>query len=302
LKNLSLKKGIAIVTVASLAILLSYIALGALDSSKMGSQEDTALTIRVETDKPSYTLGETVKIKSYLINHKNETVKIEGNVTTSYDVFNSKGESIYGATICYPLDPDHPIVLPPQSETLFPFETFEWDQKFALTPLNFTDVSAGTYTIKVAVGGPFGSASSETTIDIKSALTIRVETDKPSYTLGETVKIKFYLINHKSETVKIEGSVTTWFDVFNSSVSNYTLDESLCGLTIFSSLDRDHPIVLPPQSETLFPFETFEWDQKFRPSPSSNITNVSPGTYIIKVGVESSFGSVSSEITIDIRR
>ena len=168
LRSLSFKIAIVIVIVASLAILLSYVALGGLNSSKTDYQQNSAVTIRVETDKPSYTLGETVKTKCYLINRKNEIVKIEHSATIFYDVFNSKGEPITGRVDFLTLHPDYPIVLPPQSETLFPFEAFEWDQKFRPDPSSsFTDVSAGTYTIKVVVESRSRVISSETTIEIK---------------------------------------------------------------------------------------------------------------------------------------
>jgi len=89
-----------------------------------------------------------------LMNHKNEAVKIEGSVSAIYEVFNSKGESVCCLARFYTLHPDYPIILPPSSETVFPFETFEWNQKTISidgSNHNVADASPGDYIIKATI-------------------------------------------------------------------------------------------------------------------------------------------------------
>jgi len=163
------KIGIAIVVVASLLTLLSYIALGGLDSSSRPYPENSPVTIRAETDKTSYTIGEVIKIKLYLINHKNLTIRLSGGINTRCDIFNSEGESIYGFGRSYTYAREYPINLPPLSETLFE-DIIEWDQKFFSSngsSYNLTEVNPDIYTIRVTFVSPFGRAGSEAVIEIK---------------------------------------------------------------------------------------------------------------------------------------
>ncbi|MGQ9468983.1 MAG: hypothetical protein ACUVTD_04060, partial [Nitrososphaerales archaeon] len=161
------KMGIAFAIIVSLFAVISYTALSSLGTSNTPYQ-DSPIIIRVETDKPSYVSGEIVKIKIYLINHKNESVEFP-IFAAGFEVFDSNGKSLIGIRANYLLHPNHPRILPPQSETLFD-ETFEWNQKypsFQGSSYTETKASPGTYTIEAFICSSFGWVSSKTVIEIR---------------------------------------------------------------------------------------------------------------------------------------
>ena len=167
MRSRRIKIGIVLVVVTSLLILVSY-ALGGLNSLNRPSPENSPVTLRAETDKTSYTPGESVKIEIYLINHKNLTMKLF-SITIQCDVFNSQGESIRGFGSCYTYGQEYPIILPPLSETLFE-GIIEWDQKSLSgngSGYSLTEVNPGIYTIRVTVVSSFGTTVSEAVVEIK---------------------------------------------------------------------------------------------------------------------------------------
>jgi hypothetical protein len=150
---------VALVVVLSLLVLAPSMALSDSNSSK-----NSSVTIRVETDKPSYLRGQVVKIKVYVINSKNEAVMYPTMI--GYSVYNSKGGNVVGCYVCITWASPIPT-FPPQSETVFQSlssgdSTFEWNQKNA----NRRNVRVGTYTIKVSFNCPEISSNTEITIRI----------------------------------------------------------------------------------------------------------------------------------------
>jgi hypothetical protein len=120
---------VALVVVLSLLVLAPSMALSDSNSSK-----NSSVTIRVETDKPSYLRGQVVKIKVYVINSKNEAVMYPTMI--GYSVYNSKGGNVVGCYVCITWASPIPT-FPPQSETLFQSlssgdSTFEWNQKMQI--------------------------------------------------------------------------------------------------------------------------------------------------------------------------
>jgi len=131
----------------SLLVLTPSTALGDSNSSK-----NSSVTIRVETDKPSYLRGEVVKIKVYVINSKNEAVMYPTSV--GYSVSDSRGGVGIGCYVSITWERSSIPTFPPQSETLFQLSspgdsTFYWNQKYA----NRRKVRVGTYTIEVSLNG-----------------------------------------------------------------------------------------------------------------------------------------------------
>ena len=133
------------------------------------------ITIRLELDKTQYALGEIVKIKTYLVNNENTTVKIYA-LTQKYFVFNLNGECVYSVMILHDFSSEHLQVLQSQGETqVLPFK---WEQTYATqNPSDaFRHVDPGTYIIKATISGSgyisetstesFGPINAETSIKI----------------------------------------------------------------------------------------------------------------------------------------
>jgi hypothetical protein len=163
LTSTRLKLVIAAVFVAASVALFSYVALGGLNSLKT-DQESKPFAVRVETDKFSYAPGQTVEIRIYLINHTNDTIELEGSATAGYAVYDSRGEIVFGQTILYNLMEVVTLVVPPQSEILFPWASgqsgtrtgfFEWNQITASVDGSETVIqpisSSGDYIVKAGV-------------------------------------------------------------------------------------------------------------------------------------------------------
>jgi len=123
-KRSFLAVGFVLIVVVSL---ISYIALGNMNSADkpqvVSGPEDRTITIRVETDKPSYAIGEAVVIRAFFTNRGTST--IFAGVSAGYEILDSNGEVINGVGVDYLLI--KPLTLSTQNETLF-FETFKWRQ------------------------------------------------------------------------------------------------------------------------------------------------------------------------------
>jgi len=157
--------GITVAFLASLLIIVSYITLGTQSPPNVSGP----VGIRAETDKSSYALGEVVKIDIYLVNNTNETIK-----TVVYfracDIFNSRGQSVWGGGTFYTWPSNDSITLQPFGEELFDAsDPFEWNQDRIFTQgseLVSEKVGPGTYTIKLEVRTTFGYVYSETSCTI----------------------------------------------------------------------------------------------------------------------------------------
>jgi len=174
------KIGISIVVVVAAfsLMLILYIVSSSPSSSNVSYPESGPVTIRLEANKSSYALGEVVKIRIYLINHKNETVKIQGGFPSAkFEVFNSKGDCIDGHGANYNYPSDYWIIVQPQSETLLEVPPLGWDQQRVVSVqgshVTLKQADPGTYTIRVTLEGPIGSFSSETIIEIKGDLPMK---------------------------------------------------------------------------------------------------------------------------------
>ena len=148
-----------VVISACLLVLASYMAFSRLedsnfsrDAAKPGQQSpesSSPITIRVETDKLSYKMGEVVLIKAFLTNW-GPSISFLG-VDAGYMVLDSNGEVINGVGADYLLT--KPYTLNTQNETLF-FDTYTWGQMAYdfRDPANVTatahQAEAGTYTIR----------------------------------------------------------------------------------------------------------------------------------------------------------
>jgi hypothetical protein len=150
--------------IVAFLVILSSLVLTPSTALTIRSSKNSSVTIRVETDKPSYLRGEVVKIKVYVINSKNEAVMYPTAV--GYSVSDSSGRDVIGCRVFITWASPIPT-FPPQSETLFQSfssgdSTFEWNQKNA----DRRNVRVGTYTIKVSFNGPEISSNTEITIRI----------------------------------------------------------------------------------------------------------------------------------------
>jgi len=134
--------------------LVSYMALGNMNSADkpqvMSTPENRTITVRVETDKASYAIGEAVLIKAFFTNRGPTSISFLG-VDAGYMVLDSNGEVINGVGADYLLT--KPYTLNTQNETLF-FDTYAWGQMAYdfRDPANVTGTARqaelGTYTIR----------------------------------------------------------------------------------------------------------------------------------------------------------
>lgn len=140
--------------------LVSYMALGNMNSADKphvtSNPEDSSspVTIRVETDKPLYKPGETVRLKVFLVNNSNDTLKI-GPVNYGYTVFDSGEKALISLNVEVQYAFDTPFILPPYGDVLLT-DRLGWAQQF-MRHEGSTNISgivpAGTYTIRIHTSG-----------------------------------------------------------------------------------------------------------------------------------------------------
>lgn len=152
--------------IACLFVLTPYITLYALSSSgePSSSVEPTIeqplenssfpVTIRVETDKSRYALGEIVQFKIFLVNNGPDTLKI-GPVNYGYRVYDSEGKGLIRLSSGVLYASELPFALPPYGEILLT-DLMGWGQQSVRregSALVTRSVTSGTYTILVDIGG-----------------------------------------------------------------------------------------------------------------------------------------------------
>jgi len=160
------KIGIVVLIVAFALVFISYAALSSPSSSITSNPENSPITIRVETDKPSYALGEVVQIKAYFINKGKNAFKA-GGLDMGYEILNSKGEVIFSVGGDYLFSYENPFTLPAQSENMFSY-VFKWRQLSQIvqnSAIVTSSVTPGTYTVRFVVLAPI-QATAETTVVI----------------------------------------------------------------------------------------------------------------------------------------
>jgi len=138
---------VAAILIAVFALVLfSYATLG----NQVAQNESNLVAVRVETDKPSYLTGEVVKIRTYLTNVGNETIKTYG-MKERYEFVNTKDGSATWLIRYSDYFTEYPFTLTPQNET--ELLIVEWNLSFT-TGQGSSDVkkvTPGTYRIEVTI-------------------------------------------------------------------------------------------------------------------------------------------------------
>jgi len=168
-KKSFLAVGFVLIGVVSL---VSYMALGNMNSADkphaISNSENSSspVTIRVETDKSLYKLGEIVRMKVFLVNRSNDTLKI-GPVNFGYTVFDSRGKGLISVDTRNLYASDTPFILPPYGDILLT-DLLGWGQHFMRpegSAFVTETVPPGTYTILVETSGAI-QATAEVTATI----------------------------------------------------------------------------------------------------------------------------------------
>jgi len=161
--------GFVLIGVVSLVSYMSLVNMNSADNPHVMSNSENSsspVTIRVETDKPLYKPGETVRLKVFLVNNSNDTLKI-GPVNYGYTVFDSRGKGLISVDTRNQYASVTPFILPPYSDILLT-DLLGWGQHF-MRPEGSTfvteTVTPGTYTILVETSGAI-QATAEVTATI----------------------------------------------------------------------------------------------------------------------------------------
>lgn len=159
MKRMTGRRTIIILAVAIiLLVLVSYIALGRMNLSSnfsgRSNPENGPVTIRAETDKSSYALGEIVRFKVFLVNKGPETLTI-GPVDYGYTVYDSEGNALIRLIVSGLHPYGTAFTLAPNGDVLLT-DLLEWGQVFVRHEGDksiIETVSPGTYTIQVETRG-----------------------------------------------------------------------------------------------------------------------------------------------------
>jgi len=147
------KMGIVVLVIAFSLVLTLYAVLSSSSFPNSANPENSPVTIRVETDKPSYSLGEVIQMHVSVKNVGGKNITI-GSLTIEYTVYNSSKGELFSIRYAISLVP---ITILPQTE----FEIRD------LLRWNTTNAAPGIYTIKVALLCPV-KAMTEIEIEILS--------------------------------------------------------------------------------------------------------------------------------------
>jgi hypothetical protein len=118
------------------------------------------LYLDLQTDKETYSLGEPIEIKTYIVNDGSESITLNAEdanrrlVTTIYGPMDEDGRSpgaVYGID-AYDFDGTESIVLQPKSKTLL-VRSFVWDQGTMMWGVEPHQVPEGRYNIGVSFAG-----------------------------------------------------------------------------------------------------------------------------------------------------
>jgi hypothetical protein len=161
---------ICVIIVAASFLGILFATLGGFSFLQEGDSENQSLSIRLEPEKSSYPLRELVKVKIYVVNFSNETMKFHGGVLSHRStVFDSKGEFVAGFATFYTRISDYYLEVPAQSEALG--DTIEWNQKsssFDSSTNSYMYVDSGVYTIRTTIHlGERGSVTSQAQIETR---------------------------------------------------------------------------------------------------------------------------------------
>ena len=146
-------------------------------------------------------------------------------------------------------------------------------------------------------GGPSSSVGPTIEQPLENSsfpVTIRVETDKSRYALGEIVQFKTFLVNKGPDTLKI-GPVNYRFMVFDPSGT------IVWDLYVNSIWNSDWSLNIPPNGETILD-DSLMWAQYVMRCEDSVWTTerATPGIYALRVDTSGAV-TVTAEVTILIR-
>jgi hypothetical protein len=142
----------------------------------------------------------------------------------------------------------------------------------------------------IALSGP-GPSTEENSEN--QLLSIRLESAKASYALGELVTVKVYIINHGNETQRFYGGVRSHDFTVLDSEGKFVIES----MTIYDNIEGCF-LEAPAQSEIFA--DTIQWHQnRIDPTPNE-LKHVAPGIYLIKAAIRLMSGSFTSQLRIRI--